>query len=76
MPALLKRLVASSAAYQAASLLSSAIAVITLPLYTHHVGTDSYGCTATASATTTVRSIQPPTIQFYSQNICPVSYES
>ena len=42
MPALLKRLVASSAAYQAASLLSSAIAVVTLPLYTHHVGTDSY----------------------------------
>ena len=43
MPALLKRLVASSAAYQAASLLSSAIAVVTLPLYTHHVGTGSYG---------------------------------
>jgi O-antigen/teichoic acid export membrane protein len=43
MPALFKRLVASGAAYQAASLLASAIAVITLPLYTHHVGTDGYG---------------------------------
>jgi O-antigen/teichoic acid export membrane protein len=41
--ALLKRLVASSAAYQAASLLSSAIAVVTLPIYTRHVGTDRYG---------------------------------
>ena len=43
MSALLKRLVASSAAYQAASLLSSAIAVVTLPLYTHHVSTSTYG---------------------------------
>lgn len=43
MLALLKRLVTSSAAYQAASLLSSAIALVTLPLYTHHVGTDDYG---------------------------------
>jgi len=43
MPALLKRLVASGAAYQAASLLSSAIAVVTLPLYTHHVSTSTYG---------------------------------
>lgn len=43
MPALLKRLVASSAAYQAASLLASALAVVTLPLYTHYVGIDEYG---------------------------------
>ncbi|HVW19469.1 MAG TPA: lipopolysaccharide biosynthesis protein [Solirubrobacteraceae bacterium] len=43
MAALLKRLVASSAAYQAASLLSAAIAVVTLPIYTRHVGTGAYG---------------------------------
>src|SRR6478735_12580325 len=43
MLALLKRLVTSSAAYQAASLLASALAVVTLPLYTHHVGVDEYG---------------------------------
>src|SRR6476659_5478548 len=43
MPALFKRLVASGAAFQAASLLASAIAVITLPLYTHHVEPAGYG---------------------------------
>jgi O-antigen/teichoic acid export membrane protein len=41
--ALLKRLVASSAAYQASSLLASAIAVVTLPLYTRHVEPAGYG---------------------------------
>ena len=43
MAALLKRLVASTAAYQAASLLAGLIAVVTLPLYTRHVGIDRYG---------------------------------
>lgn len=43
MAALLRRLVASGAAYQASSLLASAIAIVTLPLYTRHVGPAGYG---------------------------------
>jgi O-antigen/teichoic acid export membrane protein len=39
----LKRLLAGGAAYQAASLLSAALAVVTLPLYTHHLTTADYG---------------------------------
>jgi O-antigen/teichoic acid export membrane protein len=39
----LKRLVASSAAYQAASLLSAALGVITLPLYTRQLSPSDYG---------------------------------
>ena len=34
---------ASSAAYQASSLLASAVAVVTLPLYTRHVDPAGYG---------------------------------
>jgi O-antigen/teichoic acid export membrane protein len=41
--ALLKRLVASGAAYQASSMVAAAIAVVTLPLYTRHVAPAGYG---------------------------------
>jgi O-antigen/teichoic acid export membrane protein len=43
MAGYLKRLLASSAAYQAASLLSAALGVITLPLYTRHLTPSDYG---------------------------------
>jgi O-antigen/teichoic acid export membrane protein len=39
----LKRLVTTSAAYQAAEIFAKAIAVFTLPLYTRHVSSDGYG---------------------------------
>ncbi len=39
----LRRLITTGAAYQAADVASKAIAVITLPLYTRHVGTAGYG---------------------------------
>lgn len=39
----LKRLVASGAAYQAAGLLASLLALVTLPLYTRHLTTADYG---------------------------------
>ncbi|HEX5309423.1 MAG TPA: lipopolysaccharide biosynthesis protein [Solirubrobacteraceae bacterium] len=39
----LKRLVTTGAAYQAAEILAKGIAVFTLPLYTRHVSTASYG---------------------------------
>lgn len=39
----LKRLATSGAAYQAAEVLAKAIAVVTLPLYTHYVGPKQYG---------------------------------
>lgn len=38
-----KRLVTTGAAYQAADIVSKGIAVITLPLYTRHVGRGEYG---------------------------------
>jgi O-antigen/teichoic acid export membrane protein len=41
--AYLKRLAASSAAYQAASFLSAGLAIITLPLYTRHLTQSQYG---------------------------------
>jgi O-antigen/teichoic acid export membrane protein len=41
--AYLKRLLASSAAYQTSSLMSAGLAVITLPLYTRHLTTADYG---------------------------------
>lgn len=43
----LRRLLAGSAAYQAASLLASAIALVTLPLYTSQLTTDDYGLAET-----------------------------
>lgn len=43
MAALLKRLVASGAAYQASSILSSLLAILTLPLYTRSLTTAEYG---------------------------------
>ena len=43
MRSYLKRLVSTSAAYQAAEIFAKAIAVFTLPLYTRHVSSDSYG---------------------------------
>lgn len=39
----LKRLVTTGAAYQAADIVSKGIALITLPLYTRHVGRGEYG---------------------------------
>ena len=39
----LKRLATSAAAYQAASFLSAALALITLPVYTRHVSQAQYG---------------------------------
>jgi O-antigen/teichoic acid export membrane protein len=41
--AYLKRLAASSAAYQAASFLSAGLAIVTLPLYTRHLTRTQYG---------------------------------
>jgi O-antigen/teichoic acid export membrane protein len=41
--ALLKRLVASGAAYQASSVLSAVLAIVTLPLYTRHLTPAEYG---------------------------------
>ena len=43
MAGLLRRLAASSAAYQAASLLAAALALLTLPLYTKHLTEADYG---------------------------------
>jgi len=39
----LKRLVTTGVAYQAADIVAKGIALITLPLYTHHVATAQYG---------------------------------
>jgi len=41
--AYLKRLVTAGAAYQAGDILSKGAALVTLPLYTHYVGTTQYG---------------------------------
>jgi O-antigen/teichoic acid export membrane protein len=54
---LLKRLVTSGAAYQASSLLASAIAVVTLPVYTRHVGPGGYGYAETILTTIILVSI-------------------
>ena len=43
MLAYLKRLVTTGAAYQFGDILAKGLALITLPLYTRHVGTRSYG---------------------------------
>jgi O-antigen/teichoic acid export membrane protein len=43
MLAYLKRLVKAGAAYQVAEIVAKAIALVTLPLYTRHVGTAEYG---------------------------------
>jgi O-antigen/teichoic acid export membrane protein len=43
MAGYLRRLLATGAAYQASSLLASAIALFTLPLYTAHLSTADYG---------------------------------
>jgi O-antigen/teichoic acid export membrane protein len=39
----LKRLISTGAAYQFGDILAKAIALVTLPLYTHHLSPDSYG---------------------------------
>jgi O-antigen/teichoic acid export membrane protein len=39
----LKRLVTTGAAYQFGDILAKGLALLTLPLYTHHLGTKSYG---------------------------------
>jgi O-antigen/teichoic acid export membrane protein len=39
----LKRLVTTGAAYQFGDILAKGLALLTLPLYTHHVGTKAYG---------------------------------
>jgi O-antigen/teichoic acid export membrane protein len=43
VPAYLKRLVTTGAAYQFGDILAKGLALLTLPLYTRHVGTSSYG---------------------------------
>ena len=43
MLAYLKRLVSTGAAYQFGDILAKGLALLTLPLYTRHVGTSSYG---------------------------------
>lgn len=43
MTGYLRRLLTSGAAYQASSLLASALALFTLPLYTHHLSTADFG---------------------------------
>jgi O-antigen/teichoic acid export membrane protein len=39
----LKRLITTGAAYQFGDILAKGLALLTLPLYTHHVGTKAYG---------------------------------
>jgi len=53
----LKRLVTTGAAYQAADLVAKAIAVVTLPLYTRHLGTADYGAAETLLTTVILLSI-------------------
>jgi O-antigen/teichoic acid export membrane protein len=43
----LKRLVSTGAAYQFGDIVAKAIALITLPLYTHHLSPDAYGAAET-----------------------------
>ena len=43
MAGLLRRLLASTFAYQAPSILSALLALVTLPLYTGHLSTADYG---------------------------------
>jgi O-antigen/teichoic acid export membrane protein len=43
----LKRLVTTGAAYQFGDIFAKALALLTLPLYTHHVDTSSYGAAET-----------------------------
>jgi O-antigen/teichoic acid export membrane protein len=43
----LKRLVSTGAAYQFGDILAKAIALLTLPLYTHHLSPDAYGAAET-----------------------------
>ncbi len=43
----LKRLVTTGAAYQFGDIVAKAIALITLPLYTHHLSPDAYGAAET-----------------------------
>lgn len=43
----LKRLITTGAAYQFGDILAKALALLTLPLYTHHLGTRSYGAAET-----------------------------
>jgi O-antigen/teichoic acid export membrane protein len=43
----LKRLVTTGAAYQFGDILAKGLALITLPLYTHHLGTEAYGAAET-----------------------------
>jgi O-antigen/teichoic acid export membrane protein len=43
----LKRLIGTGAAYQFGDILAKGLALITLPLYTHHLGTRAYGAAET-----------------------------
>jgi O-antigen/teichoic acid export membrane protein len=43
----LKRLITTGAAYQFGDILAKALALLTLPLYTHHLGTRAYGAAET-----------------------------
>jgi O-antigen/teichoic acid export membrane protein len=53
----LKRLVTTGAAYQAAEIVAKGIAVFTLPLYTRHVSSSSYGAYNTLLTTVILTSI-------------------
>ncbi len=57
MAALLKRLVAGGAAYQAAAVLSAAVALVTLPLYTRALSEADYGRAETLLVTIILASI-------------------
>jgi O-antigen/teichoic acid export membrane protein len=53
----LKRLVSTGAAYQFGDILAKALALITLPLYTRHLGTAAYGAAETLLTTVILSSI-------------------
>jgi O-antigen/teichoic acid export membrane protein len=53
----LKRLVTTGAAYQFGDILGKGLALITLPLYTHHLSTEAYGAAETLLTTVILSSI-------------------
>ena len=53
----LKRLLTTGAAYQFGDILAKALALATLPLYTHHLSTEAYGAAETLLTTVILSSI-------------------
>jgi O-antigen/teichoic acid export membrane protein len=53
----LKRLVKTGAAYQAADIVAKGLALLTLPLYTRHAGTEAYGAYSSLLTTVILASI-------------------